>query len=459
MDPSLTIQPQKEKNPEFYCHFTLEGIHASLANALRRIMISEIPTVGFRCEKEGEQLEPDKKDIHVLQNTGALHNEFMSHRLSMIPLAFYKDKSLFIASSVDPTTKKRHYFYQDSSKNVTRDKYQLNVVNKETDKSLSVFTSDITHIDGKKKPECIQPDPTLGENNYIILTKLKPSEKLHVHLQPSIGLGQENSLFSPVGTVAYKFVQESDDQIKKALAKKIEMVNDERSKKKIEILSEEETKELERDFGLLDSKRVYKKDSDGNATTFDFQVESNGGLPVLNIIETAIEVLYHKIYDIHSVIQKDESGAYTFLKEGMMITRSPTRMVGYDITIPNEDHTLGNLITKYMQNFYLRSDQGSGKSGSVFEFVSYQKPHPLENKIVFRFQLLASLVKDSKEDESTVVQYFVETLEKLMTLIGSGDMDMSTESEKKSIYQLFQEQKAQAPYIQHYTDGVITWIR
>ena len=141
-----------------------------------------------------------------------------------------------------------------------------------------------------------------------------------------------------------------------------------------------------------------------------------------------------------------------------MITRSPTRMVGYDITIPNEDHTIGNLITKYMQMFYLRPDLGTGKSGSVFEFVSYQKPHPLENKIVFRFQLLASLVKDSKEDESTVVQYFVETLEKLLKLIGSSKMEGSVggESGMNSIYQLFQQQKLSLS--EYYTNGVIMWI-
>lgn len=455
MNPVLSIHPNADKNQRFFSHFTLEGVHSSLANALRRVMISEVPTVGFRSENEGDLKPIDEKDIHVLQNTGALHNEFISQRLSMIPLSFWKDENLFITSTFDPKSKERKYIFRDPSKSVKRDKYQLNVVNRKSDTNLEVYSKDITIMDSDSKPECFQPDPTLGGDNYIIITKLKPSEKLHVHLQPSIGVGQENSLFSPVGTVSYKFVQDTDAKISEALQEKIKMVNEERIKKKIALLTEEEKTELERDFKLLDSKRIYKKDASGNATHFDFQVESNGGLYSLNIIEYAIEVLYHKILDITTLIQKDQS-SYTFLKEGMMITRSPTRMVGYDITIPNEDHTLGNLVAKYMQMLYLREDSAADKKESVFEFISYQKPHPLENKIIFRFQLLPSLISDNPtKNESTVVQYFVETLEQLLQLIGSR---YSTETSGNSIYSLFTEQIGSQGLEEYHMKDVVTWI-
>jgi hypothetical protein len=60
--------------------FTLSGINVSLANALRRIVLSEIPTVCFYTENNsGNQCT-----IEI--NTTRLHNEILKQRLSCIPV-------------------------------------------------------------------------------------------------------------------------------------------------------------------------------------------------------------------------------------------------------------------------------------------------------------------------------------------------------------------------------------
>ena len=53
-------------------------------------------------------------------------------------------------------------------------------------------------------------------------------------------------------------------------------------------------------------------------------------------------------------------------------------MTAYDIRISDENHTIGNVVTKYLQDLYL---------GEILEFISYKKPHPLENDVVFRIKL------------------------------------------------------------------------
>ena len=53
--------------------FDLKGAEPPLANALRRIMISEVPTLTIDI-------------VEMRENTSALHDEFIAHRLGLVPL-------------------------------------------------------------------------------------------------------------------------------------------------------------------------------------------------------------------------------------------------------------------------------------------------------------------------------------------------------------------------------------
>ena len=60
--------------------FTLSGVNVSLANALRRIMLSDIPCVVFRTTPYVQ----NKMDI--LSNTTRLNNELIKQRMSCVPI-------------------------------------------------------------------------------------------------------------------------------------------------------------------------------------------------------------------------------------------------------------------------------------------------------------------------------------------------------------------------------------
>ena len=53
--------------------FDLVGIDASLANALRRILLAEVPTVAIET-------------VYVEENTSIIHDEVLAHRLGLLPV-------------------------------------------------------------------------------------------------------------------------------------------------------------------------------------------------------------------------------------------------------------------------------------------------------------------------------------------------------------------------------------
>ena len=67
----IEIMIMKEKEREM--ELEIVGIDSSIANALRRIMLSEIPTMAI-----------EKVDMYM--NTSIIPDEILSHRLGLIPI-------------------------------------------------------------------------------------------------------------------------------------------------------------------------------------------------------------------------------------------------------------------------------------------------------------------------------------------------------------------------------------
>lgn len=61
-------------------HFTLDGVEKAFANALRRTILSDIPTIVIQTDTH------EKNQCHIEENTTRLHNEILKQRLSCIPI-------------------------------------------------------------------------------------------------------------------------------------------------------------------------------------------------------------------------------------------------------------------------------------------------------------------------------------------------------------------------------------
>ena len=77
MNPSLTNISNEDNNT---LKFTLSGVNVSLANALRRTILSDIPIVSIYTQTY------EDNHCHIDINTSRLHNEVLKQRLSSIPV-------------------------------------------------------------------------------------------------------------------------------------------------------------------------------------------------------------------------------------------------------------------------------------------------------------------------------------------------------------------------------------
>lgn len=53
--------------------FDLIGVDASIANALRRVMLAEVPTMAI-------------EHVYIFNNTSIVHDEVLAHRMGLVPL-------------------------------------------------------------------------------------------------------------------------------------------------------------------------------------------------------------------------------------------------------------------------------------------------------------------------------------------------------------------------------------
>lgn len=312
--------------------FELQNLDVGFTNAIRRIILSEIDTVAFNTS------DYKTSDIKIIENTSSLHNEFLLHRLGLVPIY--------------------------NVVNTTDYKFILNIQNN-TNKIIDVTTRNFKVINTKSNVEeevtkFFPPDPITGDN--ILLIRLKPNpggegEKINLEGTASIGNGKMNSRFSPVSNIM--FVNKKDnDKFIGALQSHVESLSDDIK------FNAEKLEYSKKSFEINESERYFYTDEEKNPNVFEFTIESVGVIPSYILLKQALEKIIFKLdMFLNNLKNKDET---------VVIKESPTVMKAMDVIIKNENHTLGSLLQTYLN-----------KNKDV-SFVGFQNPHPLINEIIIR---------------------------------------------------------------------------
>lgn len=261
----------RKDTPEYF-EFTLVNVNIALANAIRRIVLSEIEIFGI-----------DDKNIHFMENTSPLHNEYISHRLSLIP----------IRQNVANLESLEFYIAKNKTKNVAIENGQTNIM-EVTTKEVQVFNPlDETWIN----PE------TIFDGEFLI-TKLNLKQRILGTFKITKGIAKEHSRWQCVSTIAYRYFLEAD--------KKQGQSYD--------------------GISLEDERKWVKRPDDEDPLGFVFYLEPLGNLTPRYIIRKSLEVLKGKCIKFLEYIKEN--------KDKLVFDKNAILELEYE----GETHTLGNLI-------------------------------------------------------------------------------------------------------------------
>ena len=319
--------------------FIINDVDLGIVNAIRRIILSEIPIVGFYGE--------DEPTIDIKYNSGPLHNEFMIHRIGLIPL--------HITEEITEN-------YEDGDY-----EFEFNIENKGNE-TINITTNNFSgKYKGKEltkeELKIIFPANKISKN-YILITRLRPNEHLHLIATAVKKTGKLNASFSPVSLSNFYFI--------------------------------EDTTEIKEE--ILERQRNYIKNKYGDPISIEFQLEPINALSYKYLFKKSIEIIIEKL---EILIEK-------LVNKEIPIEPVNSCNNSFNFQIDNEDDTLGNLIQSILHNKYIRNNKKFREYDCTY--IGYICPHPLINQLIIRFSL-------STDDISVYELFFIENCKEIIKIM------------------------------------------
>jgi len=255
----LEIIDKSEKS----VRFILEGATRAFANALRRIMIAEVPCMAI-------------DDVVIEENESVLSDEMLAHRLALIPLK--TDLEAYVLPSECKCK---------SEEGCSHCRVMLSLEAESKEESMTVYSKDLKSEDPETIP--ISPD--------IPIVKLAMGQKIKLRAFARLGLGKDHAKWQPVSVCAYKFMPIINVDSKKCdlCGKCVEICP-----RKIFSIEKEKLKvtnllacTLCKD--CVDVCPTKAINVSWDESTFIFNVESTGALPIDQLVRKSAEILGKKV--------------------------------------------------------------------------------------------------------------------------------------------------------------------
>ena len=336
--------------------FQLQPTHVSYANTLRRAILTEVETVGFRSDiKE----DGSTSDVTVTKNTTPMTNEMLADRIGLLPV--WAENPL----TWDPEEFTFH-LRAESDKDTSRDVVAADF---EVRQHSTTGEGESTVVGNVK---FFNPNPITKQTCLIAILKGKQPNQapqaIDLMARATVGTGRQHVRFSPVSQCSYKYTIDEDSDKQKLVFDKWLQTTKKVDPKSLEKEAERRDK-LMREFKTMEVERCFLVNEKNEPYSFDFTVESKGTLSVKYIVGRALEKLQQKCMLYASVDRGD-------LPENIKIQPADARMKGFDIILQGEDHTLGNLMQTWMDENMIDKEE--------ITYVGYKLPHPLRDEMVFR---------------------------------------------------------------------------
>ncbi|SCM00273.1 DNA-directed RNA polymerases I and III subunit RPAC1, putative [Plasmodium chabaudi chabaudi] len=174
------------KNEENLLILEIKNLNVSIANALRRIMISEVPTIAI-------------EKVNIFQNTGVIADEILCHRLGLIPFKFNADLINF---------KDTYEKYNNLNCFCFKLHVKCNSINNNkigNENYQCIYSKDLKWcpLNEEQKIKFENNPPKVVDDN-ILITKLGSGQEIELICFLEKGIGKTHAKWSPVCTAVYK---------------------------------------------------------------------------------------------------------------------------------------------------------------------------------------------------------------------------------------------------------------
>lgn len=349
------------KDTGYNLEFNILSVDLSIVNAIRRTILSNIPTGVFRT------LPYELDKCVVYKNTTIMNNEILKHRLSGVVIHTLHNadesylNSIIMELNMENTT--------DQYTVVTTKDFKIK------DKTSGTY---LPEADVRKifPPSAIVLD-AFGIESFTDLVKLRPrlqelpGDVVHLTCEFSLGTAYEDSQYNVVSTCAYSHLRD-DDLVRSAFDEK------RRELEKLDLTPDEISYKL-KDWMLLDSYRYIRKND------FEFIVETLGSYTNKQLVTTAVDIILYTLNAIETVVE---------IQPGNLETE-------YKILIHKDDYTIGKLLEIALYNAYFEDRK-------VLKYCGFKKTHPHDLFAVVRIDYINKIEGDF---QSTILRQIKDALQ------------------------------------------------
>lgn len=365
--------------------FTLENCNVSLANAIRRIILSDINTYVFKTFPHGE----NRANFTV--NTTRLHNELLKQRLGCIPIhhvhtieGFQNDYKNYVVE-VDVKNE------SDTIRYVTTEDFKVKRA-KNLEKSGGSHDDDdivYEYLPESTVRKIFPPDSISGE--YIEFARLLPKlssnvpfgEALAFTCTIEISNAKDDGMYNVAHTCSYSCTPDEKEIEKQWKAKEKSLREGFESGSVSASASSvaEQLASAKKNWELLEAQRTFVPNS------FDFVVETVGVYTNVQLVTKSCDIMIKKceklLADMEHSTSSESGGSnndsVSIIERANELT---TMKNAFRINLMGEDYTLGKVVEFLLfSNYYDKPD-------GIVSFCGFKKPHPhaLDSFILLAFK-------------------------------------------------------------------------
>ena len=257
-----------------YMRLIVKGINVPFVNALRRIMLTEVPAMAI-------------DEVVILENSSMLNDEILAHRMGFIPLKTDLDSY----NLPEECTCKSEF-----GCNLCR--LTLTLEAEATEKTITVYSRDL-------KSE--NPDIT-PVSDKIPIVKLAPEQKIKLEAYARLGKGKDHAKWQPVSMCTYMYLPQIKIDVERcnACAECVKLCPEKILIDMKEGIKTQNVIECTLCMDCVDAcpQNPPAIEISWNKEAFIFKIESTNALPVERILLESLKILDRKIKDFSNQLKK-----------------------------------------------------------------------------------------------------------------------------------------------------------